>query len=384
MAEAAEAEVSTLLPRVYTHLVHTQQGLNWVDVCTDLKALNWLQPNMPHVGPLCQNLLQIVDIWALATFNRESHFNLLQLNQVQIFLNEVFDRFSTVKAEMKEAHTVIRNKITSDFGFFKDCGAHLAQYTDADLMERVKHAVEVYEEMKKLLQGLFFHLKPSFQSENNRDIEDVLEEQFYRQMLEPLKGRLNGVEEMAPIYKQYDRSYSASFLSKPKGFITQIWTNQYTKETIFYGELNEAGLKHGYGRITYSNGDSYEGFWANDRYEGKGLYIWKDRGSYEGDFEAGKMHGVGKRVYQSGNVYNGQFADGKKQGTGEMAYKNGDHYEGEWADDCMHGTGTYTWSSGSSYTGGFSKDRRVGKGKLVLAADEVHEGEWVNGKFRPA
>ena len=384
MAEASpEAEISSLLPKVHSYLVQTQTELNWSDVCTDMKALNWLQATMPRVASLCLNILQIVDILALSTLHHEPHYNVLRLNQVKLFITEAFDRFATIKSEMKESHSVVRIKI-GDLGFFKQGAQHLLEQTNSDLPKETVRLVAVYEEMKEMLQCLFFHLKPSFQAETNRDIDDVLEEQFYRQCLEPVKVHLREHEEVADVLKKFDRNYSLSILSKPRSLISQMWNSNYSKDTIYYGEVNDAGQKHGYGRITYSNGDSYEGFWANDKYEGKGLYIWKDKGSYEGDFLAGKMHGEGKRVYQSGNVYRGDLAEGKKQGRGVMVYKNGDQYEGDWVDDCMHGAGTYTWSSGCTYTGSFVRDRREGKGRLVLAADDVHEGEWQGGRFRGA
>ena len=53
------------------------------------------------------------------------------------------------------------------------------------------------------------------------------------------------------------------------------------------GEVNEEGKRHGYGKMTYSCDDIYEGYWADDKLHGPGLYIWRDGGRFEGTFEEG-------------------------------------------------------------------------------------------------
>lgn len=39
---------------------------------------------------------------------------------------------------------------------------------------------------------------------------------------------------------------------------------------VYFGELNENGMKHGKGVVFYYNGRSYEGNFSNDLKEGKG------------------------------------------------------------------------------------------------------------------
>lgn len=372
--------MQTLAPRLHAHLITSQTSLSWTEVLLDLKALNCLQASMPRVGPLCANALRIADDLALGQVeSRVARFNVLKTNSVKLFFTEVFEKFGTIKAEMKEAHSVIKAK-SLDMGFFLTGGKYLLDRPDTDLESETNRLVSIYEDLKLSLQCLFFHLRPSFQAENSKEIDDILEEQFYMQVLNPLKTRLSAYESSPALYRLYERNYGVSLMSRPRSLISQVWGSNYNKETIYCGELVE-GLRQGYGKVTYSTGDCYEGCWDSDKYSGKGVYVWKDRGSYEGDFEAGKMQGHGKRCYPSGAVYTGDFQDGRKHGSGTMVFGNGDEYVGTWAEDCMHGLGTYTWTSGGVYTGNFVRDRREGKGKLVLGPEEVHEGEWAAGKL---
>ena len=380
MIEPEELQVQALATRLHAHLIASETRLNWQEVLMDLKALNGLQASMPHIAPLCGNTLGIADDVALGQLDSKvARFNILKSNSVKLFFTEVFERFGTVKAEMKEAHATIRAK-AADMGFFITGGKYLSDRSDIELESETNRLISIYEDMKFSLQCLFFHLRPSFQAENSKEIDDILEEQFYLQVLSPLKTRLSAYESSQGIYKIYDRNYSVSMFSRPKSLISQVWGSNYNKETIYCGELVD-GVRQGYGRITYSSGDWYEGYWTSDKYDGKGIYVWRDRGSYEGDFEAGKMQGQGKRLYPSGAVYTGEFQDGRKHGSGKLVLANGDEYVGMWLEDCMHGQGMYTWANGGVYTGSFVRDRREGRGKLVLGPEETHEGEWVAGKL---
>ena len=45
----------------------------------------------------------------------------------------------------------------------------------------------------------------------------------------------------------------------------------YPDKAIYEGKLID-GIKEGYGRYTWSNGDYYEGNWKNNRFEGGGTF----------------------------------------------------------------------------------------------------------------
>ena len=81
------------------------------------------------------------------------------------------------------------------------------------------------------------------------------------------------------------------------GFIA-VNNFRYTDDDLFdetYAELYigqwKIGMKDGFGRYLYANGDIYEGDWINDKKEGRGKMIYNDGEVYEGIFENGEFIG---------------------------------------------------------------------------------------------
>ena len=44
--------------------------------------------------------------------------------------------------------------------------------------------------------------------------------------------------------------------------------------------------------------------------------IWKEGGSYKGDWHGGKMHGKGEFINKAGDVYKGDMLNHLKHGSG--------------------------------------------------------------------
>eukprot|EP00039_Didymoeca_costata_P006788 m.93234 g.93234 ORF g.93234 m.93234 type:complete len:94 (-) comp13392_c0_seq2:301-582(-) len=42
------------------------------------------------------------------------------------------------------------------------------------------------------------------------------------------------------------------------------------------------------GKIKFSDGSSYEGYFENGMFHGRGMYVWSDGSCYEGDWKANK------------------------------------------------------------------------------------------------
>ena len=42
------------------------------------------------------------------------------------------------------------------------------------------------------------------------------------------------------------------------------------------------GLKNGYGKEIFENGDVYDGNYVNNKFDGKGVYTWKTGAIYSG------------------------------------------------------------------------------------------------------
>ncbi len=173
---------------------------------------------------------------------------------------------------------------------------------------------------------------------------------------------------------------------------------------IRYTGTFQAGLPHGEGSFTNSEGDTFTGRFA-DGYEVHGVLTFADGSVYEGDFEQSLFHGQGRYTYgpgdfegdvlegtfvegdpvtgtytwADGQVYTGAWYDWHRHGHGTHTYTSGNRYEGEWADDVRHGRGTFTWVSGASFTGDWVDDDRV-RGREVYANGNVYEGDYLDDK----
>jgi len=104
----------------------------------------------------------------------------------------------------------------------------------------------------------------------------------------------------------------------------------------------------------FSNGDSYQGDFKEDRLEGYGKINYRNGDHYTGDWKNNKAHGNGKYVFHDGDRYIGKFVAGKFHGKGIMKYADGAQYEGYWASNKKHGKGTYLANNGIRRTGSWA------------------------------
>ncbi|MFN4174242.1 MAG: MORN repeat-containing protein [Parachlamydiaceae bacterium] len=124
----------------------------------------------------------------------------------------------------------------------------------------------------------------------------------------------------------------------------------------------------------------YEGQAVDGKFNGRGVFIYKNKSYYVGEWKDHRMNGIGKHVNSDGNTYEGEFVNGARNGFGKMIFKSGDVYEGTWKNDIIEGQGKYTASNGAVYEGAFIKGRREGFGKFVFNGF-VYEGDWKNDQF---
>jgi len=154
---------------------------------------------------------------------------------------------------------------------------------------------------------------------------------------------------------------------------TRLWKDSgYEKGTWKNGKLNGQG-KQFFGNTSDFTGDTYNGEFKDDKYDGKGTYNDKSIGStYVGDFKNGQANGIGIVTFDStskfaNQYYKGEWKDGKKEGYGTEffgtmgKYKN-DKYIGQWKNDRMDGIGKYFFSTGSSYEGHWQNNLQQGDG----------------------
>lgn len=147
---------------------------------------------------------------------------------------------------------------------------------------------------------------------------------------------------------------------------------------VFEGDWRH-GRWHGYGRATFSNGDSYEGEYKFDQRHGTGVYRWNDGRVYDGHFSEDKRHGKGVFTWPDGAVYDGDFVNGQRQGNGKYTFADGGQYEGAWKDGRYDGFGTCTWEDGRRYRGEWRNGMAHGRGTETYPNGNIrHEGEWID------
>ncbi len=105
--------------------------------------------------------------------------------------------------------------------------------------------------------------------------------------------------------------------------------------------------------------------------------------NYEGELnDDGLYHGKGVITYPNGSKYVGEFKDGKRDGQGTHTYPNGRKYVGEYKSNLRNGQGTLTYSSGEKYVGEFKDGKYTGKGVLFKVNGEIKSGTFSNDIFQ--
>lgn len=147
---------------------------------------------------------------------------------------------------------------------------------------------------------------------------------------------------------------------------------------IYEGDWRH-GRWHGYGRATFSNGDSYEGEYKFDQRHGRGVYRWHDGRIYDGQFSEDKRHGNGVFTWPDGAVYDGAFVNGQRDGHGRYTFADGGQYDGGWKDGRYDGYGSCTWEDGRQYRGEWRAGMAHGRGTETYPNGSIrHEGQWID------
>ncbi len=90
-----------------------------------------------------------------------------------------------------------------------------------------------------------------------------------------------------------------------------------SQSTLTYenGKIRYTGyvLNHrmnGHGKLTYPNGDVYEGNFVNGVFSGRGSFKSSMGWSYVGEFKKGQADGQGKLIAKDKKIYKGKFKQG--------------------------------------------------------------------------
>ena len=139
------------------------------------------------------------------------------------------------------------------------------------------------------------------------------------------------------------------------------------------------------GEIVFKNGDSYEGEIAKDQPNGTGIYKFKNKSYYQGEFKDGKFHGRGKLVDTFNELtITGDFKLGNAQGRCKVEYGEGISYEGEVRQGLRNGKGTLTFGGNHAervYKGWFVNDEMEGQGELTFKNGDTYRGKFVQSSL---
>ena len=178
-------------------------------------------------------------------------------------------------------------------------------------------------------------------------------------------------------------------------------TNQETRNTeddddvASYEGFWQAGVKHGFGRCLYKNGDTYVGQFVQNKRQGQGEFDTEERknqgslnykgmfyqdkpqesmtvlyddflGSkflFQGTFQNGARYQGRLEFLATGGYYQGSFnKQGLYHGTGEIVTETS-IYKGQFQDGLYHGTGTL---------------RKVTSGEVLIENGEFEQGKLIS------
>lgn len=158
-------------------------------------------------------------------------------------------------------------------------------------------------------------------------------------------------------------------------------TLSFADGATYVGDLNAEGQLEGQGRMSWSNGDKYDGEFLAGLFHGKGKFVSGDSGTYDGDYAQGYMDGRGVLTYPDGSRYEGEFVANQFEGKGRLVYTSGDIYEGDFSKSEMNGIGKWRYADKSIYIGQVSNGVIQGKGELLRVTGEKYTGDFVAGKM---
>lgn len=112
---------------------------------------------------------------------------------------------------------------------------------------------------------------------------------------------------------------------------------------------------------------------------GGGVFVFRDGGTYCGEWTAEGAHGYGVCTgAKKTNVFEGRWAEGS-QVSGVFSWPSGQRYAGTWSNNTRHGLGKEVRPDGSEYCGDFRNNLRGSYGVLKLSNGALYRGTWDGG-----
>ena len=116
--------------------------------------------------------------------------------------------------------------------------------------------------------------------------------------------------------------------------------------------------------------------------DGKGIFIWKNGMKYIGNMKEGNMSGEGELLDKDNKlIFKGNYLDNKRNGQGQLMIKEKEFYEGEFKNDKMEGKGSYHYENGDIWEGEFKNDLKNGVGIMTSHNNDVFLYEFENNNY---
>ena len=166
--------------------------------------------------------------------------------------------------------------------------------------------------------------------------------------------------------------------------LNQTWQSGLAllrEETTTYRGMLQDGVRHGFGKMEWSDGGFYCGEWEWGHRTGQGVLRFSDGSTYVGDFVEGQMTGQGIWYWPIGTFYAGSFEDNQMTGQGTMIYSSAGGYIGDFLDMQFHGKGMRIWADGTVYIGDYINGVECGEGIKLNSDDSYYSGEFYNGQY---
>ena len=221
------------------------------------------------------------------------------------------------------------------------------------------------------LQELPIPTIPDYSTSITNPIKSKLDPFIYNEASQP------GLQLLGPVRMENEAIYTGEWntnkLRCGKG--VQEWT-----DGTYYEGYWDNDKANGKGRLIHANGNVYEGDWKDDNKHGRGVFIYADGAKYEGTWEYDKKHGKGIEVWSNGAKYYGDYFNGQKNGRGIYTYANGDVFNGEFQENNVHGYGTLFYNDGRKFIGLWKESKMHGKGIFYYPDGKYYEGGFIDNK----
>ncbi|CAD8200194.1 unnamed protein product [Paramecium octaurelia] len=231
-----------------------------------------------------------------------------------------------------------------------------------------KELIQLYSQYLQSDQEL---LKENLQKYNQQDKRNEVQNESCPQ------DNINNDEEEDQQDQMGHQSNIATSTTKEDFVVNQEIKRELIREVPFKDEILYIY------RITYQNGDVYEGELLNDLKDGLGTYYYENGEKYDGLFSEDLIHGYGKYFFIGGHKYEGDWYQGEKFGMGILDFSTGDRYIGGFYKDAFDGEGTFEYKNGDVFKGQWKKGKKNGPGEMRYKDKRVVIGEWIDDELQP-